>query len=85
MIITGVAMGVLFFSACRWQRRFGVFLGLLSVGWVALFPFYCPDWFSTPRAIREYGHWRTYIGVGVALLPLLLVGIGCSRHERRVA
>jgi len=85
VIITGVAMGVLFFAACRWQRRFGVLLASLSVLWAALFPFYWSDWFSTPRALREYGDWRTFIGVGVALLPLLLVGIGCLRYERRVA
>lgn len=52
---------------------------VLAVIWAALFPFYWSEWFATPRALREYGDWRIYIAVGVALLPLLLVGVGCFR------
>jgi hypothetical protein len=85
VIITGVAMSLLFLAACRWRRRFGLLLGLLALTWAALFPIYWSDWFSTPRALREYGEWRPYIGVGVAMLPLLLVGVGCLRHEKRAA
>lgn len=85
VIVTGIALGFLFFSACRWRRRLGLVLVVVAVIWAGLFPFYWAEWFSTPRAAREFGDWRYCFGVVAALLPLLLVGAGCLRYERRAA
>ena len=85
VLVTGVALGLVAFAACRWRRRLGWVFGALAIGWIVLFPIYWTDWFTTPRAAREYGAWRVCFGLAAALLPLVLVGVGCLRHEKRAA
>lgn len=81
VFVTASALGVLCFAACRWHRPLGLVFCILSVTWACLFPFYWVDWIDTPRAVREYGKWRHFLGIAAAGAPLLLVGLGCWRSK----
>ena len=85
VIVTGIALGLLVFSACRWRRRLALVFGVVAILWAGLFPFYWSEWFNTPRAVREFGSWRYCFGIVAASLPLVLVGAGSFRYEKRAA
>src|SRR5262245_41345571 len=76
-IIIAIVLGLLFFGICRRHKKLALFLGLGAVAWAALFPYFWEDWFGDSRAVREYGEWRSSLGIGAAGLPSLLVVAGC--------